>query len=277
MFATRKEPVAGFALLAEKHTAADGEWLAALRPGGGSAWTWKPAKNRIRSAATLYDANGESGFVAGPGGDEGLVGLDLEGRPRWNLENRFVVYELRSNPAVPRRFLFTSGGATLFSNERDSAPKAVWTNEIREAKERRSKWEHEWFNHGLLFPGTEGHARFVLAGKSPTLGAPVLVSMDDGDERAWAVRPGATVGQLALVEPPGKPRLVIAATEAGELLVLDDSGTLRSRAPLPTAIPKRKTPIYHLAAGRWGSDTWFVAVELLQATSVFRLHPEKLP
>ena len=277
VFATRKEPVAGFALLAKEHPAASAEGLAGIRPGGDSAWTWKPKDGRLKAAATLYDANGESGFVAGPGGDEGLVGLDLDGRPRWNLENRFVVYELRSNPAVPRRFLFTSGDATLFSNERDSAPKVVWTNEIREAKERRSKWESEWFNHGLLFSGSEGHARFVLAGKSHTLDAPILVAMDDADERAWAVRPSATIEALALVEPPGKPRLVVAATGAGELLVLDESGTLRARARLPTTIPKRRTAIYRLAAGRGGSDAWFVAVKLLRVTSVFRLHPEKLP
>ena len=275
-FTTPKEEVAGFALRSAKDTAAVPEWIAGIDRDGGTLWRWKPEDRGIRAAATLYDARGESGFVVGPGGEEGLVGLDLAGRPRWNVPRRHVVYELRTHPAVPGRFLLVSGGVTLFSANGTSAPNVIRTNEVGAGESERSKWTREWFPHAVLFAGAEGTAAFVLAGKSHVEDVPILVRMDERDERAWKANPNSEVKALALLEPPGKPRLVAAVTDAGDLLLLDETGTLRARARLPDAKPEERMAVYAFAAGRIGSDGWFVAVVLLHSTCVYRVHPERL-
>jgi hypothetical protein len=107
---------------------------------------------------------------------------------------------------------------------------------------------------------------------------PCLLRLGEDDREAWSAKPATEIDELVLLEPPGRPRLLVATTEGGELLVLDEEGTLRARATLPeTPQPGGRVATYALAAGPLGRDGWAIAVDLLGGTYLYRLHPEVLP
>ncbi len=239
---------------------------------GSTTWRWNPSGRYVHSIAITFDSDRASGVIVGVGGEQGVVGLDLDGALRWDAPKHHVAYEVRTHPSLPDRslfvgwdrLLFDGGGRTLYS----SAPRRFDADRIRLAS---------YLTVGVILPGERGDASMILGGNRLKPHNPLLVRVDSAGREAWAARPETKIEAIELVEPPNRPRLVVATTDGGELLVVDERGGLRARVDLPGERHDGRLYQYGLAAGRLGEAGWFVAVTLLDGTRLYRLHPDRLP
>ena len=255
------------------------EYTAGIDEQGEVVWRWESGREFVKALAVLYGSAGETGVVVGVGGEHGLAALDLDGRPLWQLEKKYVVYQLHTHPELPGRLLFLGGSFELFSHgEGRDAPRTLLALSQGARDSHSSRLSPRYLGNGTLFPDAEGKASLVLAGTMLFSKEPCLLRLGEDDREAWSAKPATEIDELVLVEPPGRPRLLVATTEGGELLVLDEEGTLRARATLPeTPQAGGRVATYALAAGPLGRDGWAIAVDLLGGTHLYRLHPEVLP
>lgn len=135
-----------------------------------------------------------------------------------------------------------------------------------------------FWSEGVLFPDADAKSAIVVTGEVRGDRSPFLLRVgEDGRER-WSARPATEIHRIVLFEPPGRPRLLVATTWGGELLVLDEEGTLRARAKLPGSPGSDgRVSTRALAAGPFGADGLAIAVGLRNGTHVYRLRPERLP
>jgi hypothetical protein len=249
------------------------EFVVGLDAAGATTWRWEPVESRVHSIAITHDAHGASGVIVGAGGAQGIVALDLDGKPRWDASKHYVAYEVRTHRAVPDRALVLSGGVLLFDETG-----SVLLGDRFGAREAFGP-DRGWLDHGLVLPAADPEDRMsmILAGLRHLPEEPLLVRTDSHGGESWRATPTTEVEAIELVEPPDRPRLVVAVTAGGELLVVDESGTLRGRVELPGERTGGRLYLYGLAAGRLGTDGWFVAVRLLDGTLLYRMHPERIP
>lgn len=232
----------------------------AWRADGLERWRVQTPQRFMKCIATLHGPKGPVGVAIGAGGDTGVVAVDLDGAPLWDVPKQYVMYELRTHPRLPGSLLQIDGGATLYLH-RGEQVRGVFETSYRDGI---------FLKHGVLFPNAEGNAAFVAAGVRHEGDVPIVRRVDQGKMLWEAELPHEVVG-LAMLEPKDGPRLIAATTDRGELLLFDDAGTLRWRGETPEADPNDRVATYRIAAGEIGPGAYGVLIRHLQEAYLYRL------
>ncbi|MDJ0523278.1 MAG: hypothetical protein QNJ90_14505 [Planctomycetota bacterium] len=191
---------------------------------GKERWTWRPQDSGPKSMAPLVDAEGVFGVALGAGGDDGIVGLDLEGRPLWDVPRTYVTYAVHTHAALPGWLLHVGGSYELYRHTRKSVELAYTSDRGKLAT---------YAAHGLLLPDERGAPTVILAGESMRTSTPSLQRIDAKGQRLWQAVLASEVEALALIEPKGLPPLLVVTTEGGRILIVGADGTLLADAALP--------------------------------------------
>ncbi len=224
-------------------------------------WRVKTPERFLKDVVVLHGQDGPIGFAIAAGGDTGLVAVDLEGKPLWNVPRQFVLYGLGTHPRLPGYVLAVGGGAVVFRH----------TNKQVGVHYATPRTFGIYVGHGVLFPDSEGKPALVLAGKVHKGDLPTLRRIDGKGRTIWNVVFPVQIEGLALLEPQGGPRLLAVTTERGELFLVDDAGTLRWRGETPEADSEDRVATYQLAAGEIGPGEYGVLVRLLGDSYLYRL------
>jgi hypothetical protein len=244
--------------------------LTGFQGGTERRWSWRsPERNLDAPWSVLFDDEGPTGVVIGAGGATGLVALDLAGRELWRLPREFVAYEVHTHSRLPGFILHIGGDALLLAEEPGSKEPRVALG----GREHRDRfYAATYVITAALFPDSSGRPALVLVGSDP----PILVRVDAEGRDAWRALLPSLPRQVVMAEIPGGPRLFFLATEGGDLLAVDEDGTLVVQERLPEAVENRVTPVYGLSAGEFRPGHWGVVVDMRRNSYVYSLHPERV-
>jgi hypothetical protein len=239
------------------------ELVTAYNADGSPLWTWQPPGD-TSSRTTLFSSEGAVGIALGIGGDAGIVALDLDGHRMWNLEKRYVVYDVESHPALPGLLLEIGGDAVLWDHAAGhETPQIV----LGAVEERARFYAGTYIKSARLFPDAHGKPAIVLAGSS--IGAsPVLVRVDGAGKDVWRATLPSEAEGFEMIEPTGLPRLFLIGTATGEFLVVGDDGTLYAREAVGMELND---------AGQLRAGEWAVLFQGQQSVETRRLRVEMLP
>jgi hypothetical protein len=270
-------PLRAFALATNAARGAGGDTLVALDGRARTLWSRDADARGGHALAPLYGEHGPVGVVVRAGDGSDLRAYDLDGNPRWNVADAITVFALATHPARPRHLLRVSGWFMLYDVASHPTPRLLCSSLPRRDGPAAPTLGATSLTVGALLPDDDGGTSMVLGGHVAESAEPVVVCRTEGDRTRWHARPATAPAHLAVLEPPGRPRLVVFVTEAGDLHVLDEDGTLRASERVPRVPEGSAVWVSGFAAGAWGASGWVVALRVLDATWVFRLHPERLP
>lgn len=244
------------------------ETVVAWSPEGELRWQWHCASRFLRGLAVLYGKEGPRGVVVAPGGEEGLVVLDLEGRTLCALPKEYVVYDLRAHPALPDMVLKIGTEDRILHYADHALESGPGFSEA-----------DLFIQHGVLFPDADGRPAVVLAGSASRGETPTVCRVSADAEVVWKVQVPVEITGLEMLEPAGAPRLLVVTTDQGELLVLDDGGVLRWQGELPFARADGGVETILLAAGEIAPGEYGILVKQVQSCYVipFRLDALRAP
>jgi hypothetical protein len=235
--------------------------LACMDREGRELWQWKPKRATDLPMTALYDARGVIGVAVGPGGDDGVVALDLDGKTLCSSWSP-VLYELDSHPALPDRLVICGGDLTVHDNTGrilTSTRAALFGGRLG----------FFYASHVQLFPDADGQLALIASGNALNSDE-ILVRLDAALQPVWRASLPAEVEGLATLERDGRPRLFAAALADGQLLVFDEDGGLRA----PLRIAERPNPgdrasVYAMDAGLLHDGSRALLIDLLRETLIF--------
>jgi hypothetical protein len=249
------------------------EEIHAFVQGGERRWTFPCPRGRFEAWTLLHDETGPAGVLVGLGGEPGVAALHLDGTPRWSLPNHHVIYDVTSHPALPGYALEIGGDAVLMREQPGGAAVSVVLGRQGPGMSRLDAGSY--LTHGALFPDAEGRPALLVSGQSGD-DPPVLVRLAHDGSEVWRADLANEPEALLRLETDVGPRLFVVVTEAGEVLVVGEDGTLHARERLPDVSTTERTPVYECDAGPWAPGVHGLTVELLHATYAWHAHPEVL-
>jgi len=229
-------------------------------------WRYVPARAGIEAMCRLYDDAGCAGVAFGPGGEEGVVAFDGEGRELFRLPRMYVTYGLSSHPRLPDRWLHCGGRLSLYDNHGHAAG-----GSSRNPVAGLFAAGKLYANEAVLTVDEAGQAVVVAAG-SGINSVPSIIRCDADLHEAWRATLADRVTALVLLEPPDRSPLIAATTAAGELLVFDLDGGLQQRLAMQNEDPFEAggdVAVYSISAGPLPEGGYGLAVGLLMATLVY--------
>lgn len=233
---------------------------------GSRRWRVELAERFLKDLAVLPGPRGPLGIVVGAGGEEGIVALGLDGQRLWQVPRTYTTYRVRTHPRLIGHLLHVGGDAALHRYDGKT---------VSEGRELLAK-ERLFASDGVLFPGPTGRPSVVLAAKRHEGDVPILVRVDASGTRVWEAVLRRPIEALALVEPPGRPRMIVFTTEAGDLWVVDEAGTLLWRRVMPGGEGDGRVATYDLDAGEIAEGRFAVLVRLLDASYLYAVKREAL-
>lgn len=261
---TRQGRIQVVGLIREGRGAESWDGVVAWAADGSERWRRRLPERFLKSIAPLYGEAGCEGMAVLAGGATGIVGLDLDGATRWELPRQLVLSELSTHPRLPG-WLLAVGSGTKLVRHGEGVARVQYSDPYPPRIHTRL---------GVLFPNAEGGPAAVVAGNTLQTGVPTLRRLDAQGQGVWEATLPASIEGLALIEPEGAPRLLALTTLEGDLLLVDDGGTLRWRGKLPDAEPGEEIATYQLVAGRIAKEQHGVIVRLLRNSYLYRLDPD---
>jgi hypothetical protein len=232
---------------------------------GHERWRRKTGARFLKDIAPIFGEQGCVGVAIAAGGKTGIVAVDLEGEPLWDVARKHVLYHLSTHERLPGYVLSTGGDVRIFGHRG------------KEVHELHASSRHSGYaRHGVLFPDAGGSPSAVIAGEDLYSSVPRLRRIDAKGQVVWEAALSAEIEGLALLEPRGGPRLLAVTTERGELLLVDDVGTLLWRGDMPEVDPEHRVATYQLVAGEIGPDRYGVVVRLLHDSYLYGLNLDAL-
>ena len=232
-------------------------------------WSYRPPPERVQSMVPLHGPGGVRGVAVAVGGETGVVGLDLQGQETWRVPRNYVVDGLSTHSGLPDHVLAAGGGLYLWR---------VPENELEVLWGRRPLDLSPYSQAALLFPDEDGEAAVVAIGSTmfgADRGKSVIWRLDSGYKPLWHATVRGHARSLAMIEPPGLPRLFATATDTGDLYICDEDGALRAHAMFPGADAPGAERLLGLRLtggevdpGRWGfvcqrfSESYFYEIDL---------------
>ena len=271
-----------YAAILHRTKRGESETVEGLAADGSSRWSWRGGDSPFLPwLATAYGKDGAPiGCVVGAGGKDGIVGLAADGTVSWRRPERFVMYEVATHPALPGWVASATGHLAI------EPPDVATTTDRPDDAVADVTSEFTFVRHVVLFPSKRGDPAVVFGGNVKPLPneEPMLARFDAtpkgtavSSRYAWRARPATSPQAVVLLEPPRAPRLFAVTTEGGDLLLLDEDGTVRANGRMPHSRAGAVNATYSLSAGPLGDRGWAITVELLEGTYLYRVHPEKLP
>ncbi|HKX46353.1 MAG TPA: hypothetical protein VJP77_06590, partial [Planctomycetota bacterium] len=208
---------------------------------GAVLWTFAGDPSHVHSLALALDAERHPVLALGLGGEEGLVGLGLDGRRLWSVPQQHVLYEVHARPELPGLVLQVGWDAHL----RHIGAAGVL---------RTTSTTHDdgvYAAKGALFPDADGAPAVLVCGGGRGDGSDVLVRFDGEFVERWRARfPHGVAGIGALVLAGGRP-IVLVLLEDRRLLALDDEGALLDEVEVVLPPPRVALPPgAHRSAGK---------------------------
>lgn len=260
--------------------AADGEHgnathLVALDDSSETVWEFRPPNERIADGAPSFGPDGVDGVVVAPGGEDGVVALDLRGEERWRLPKRRVVYGLATHEALPARVLVVAGSLELVRVD-GGAPLVVASNVVGRRTAPRPD-ERILARHAALFPDRQGRPAIVVAGTGQN-SRPVVARLDEDLGTVWTASLPVRVAGLAMLEPAGERRGFVVATGSGDLAVFDEDGALAWHRLLPKPGERNfDRVIRSVAAGEAEDGSFAIFLEMIGEARTYRFDPRDWP
>ena len=228
-------------------------------------WRYTPPRAGIETMCRLYDASGCIGVAFGPGGEEGVVAFDHDGRELFRVPRRYVTYELSSNPRIPGLWLHCGGNLELYDNRGQAPPDPANLRKLRAGV--------FYALHAVLAVNPAGEPVIVAAGSSAR-SVPSIQCLDAEQHLIWSATLSDRPSALALLEPPDRAALLAATTAAGDLLIFDLDGGLHRRLKLAAAGHRGhggNVHTYSISAGPLSDGGYGLAVGLLGHTALYAL------
>ncbi len=236
------------------------EYAVSLDSKGKELWQYRPATSGIRAIAPLYHKKGEiGGVILGLGGAEGIVAVNPQGERLWNIPNYFVMYELKTCPSLPSRIVACGGSIDIF----DEKGKPVHTTSSK------SKMAHFYAHHIEMFADEQNKLSIIATGSGDKQ-RPMVVRYNEALEPVWTISLSHEARALAMLEPPGKERLFVVATDSGELLIFNQDGTLKQQVTLPGA-KGSSYPIYGMKAGLLGDKKYALSIGIVSSVLIYEI------
>jgi HEAT repeat len=231
-------------------------------------WRYSPSEQQVEAMCRLYGDSGCVGVAFGPGGEEGVVGFDLEGRALFRVPRLDVTCRLGSHPRLPGQWLESGGQLHLYDNQgRSLDPPSLPSGR------RMPSGGYFYATDAVLAPGAQDEA-VIIAGGQAHESVPTIVRCDAELNGAWRATLPDRVTSLALLEPPDRPALLAATTAGGDLFVFDMDGRLHQRLDITrgeSTIGLRDVATYSISAGPLPDGGYGLAVGLLSNTLLYEL------
>jgi len=243
----------------------DRDYLCAFDASFEPVWTFRPEPPGIRAMEPLRTEAGVAGVVVTTKSE--LVALDPTGAVLWRCALHDPPWRLYSHPALPGVLY------TLFPEMQRYEVTAASVTPVGEAIPLDRCLRHRT---GVLFPDERGRPSLIVAAEWRGVGT-VVRRLDEGGTSPWTVTLPAALGDLAMLEVPGKPRVFVVTVESGELHVLDERGALLQVASFPVERDDDDRRItYRLAAGELYAGEWAVYLRTTEGGYLYRVDPAKL-
>ena len=247
--------------------------VVSLNEAGEELWRYQPPRRGFRAgaAAVLYGERGPYGIAIGPGSDTGLVGVDAFGEILWDVPEIYIIYDLETHRDLPGIMLIIGGSFVVAEHAFDKI-----TGARDEERSSRRTQDYVYADTGVLFPGPDGDAEMILAGRAKNSDS-VVHCFDNNYERKWTIRLSDRVSQLEMLEVGGRERLFAITTGGGDLILVDESGALRWRGRLPDTMQKNPHRVFELVAGSYDGNKAAVALRTPEGYFLYPINVEALP
>ena len=126
------------------------------------------------------------------------------------------------------------------------------------------------FFDALLVPDGLGRPSILACGLAEgDIHSPVICRIDWSGKTAWQVPCGVLMRQLALLEPVGGPRIVVAASGHGEIFTVDEFGKTGRHGGVFADRKGAPGVLTHICAGQLGLEGWGIAVRSLRTSFLY--------
>jgi hypothetical protein len=232
------------------------EYAVSLDFEGKELWRYRPRRAGIDAMAPLYNKKGEvNGVIFGPGGEDGIAAVDLNGNLLWNVKQQYVLYEIKTDRSIPTRIVTCGGSINIYSEtgkQMGATPaksSAIYVNSVE------------------IFPDERGKLAIVAAGTADDQ-TPLIIRYNDTLKPVWKATLSHSVSGMAMVTPSGKERYFITVTSDGELLIFDQDGTLKFQDKLPGS-KGNDNPLYGIKAGLLGNSHYAFSIGTLSGILIY--------
>jgi hypothetical protein len=210
-----------------------------------------PGAETFDTAAPLYDEEGLYGFALGPGGDTGIVAVDLDGERLWDIPKQYVLYRLSTHPSLPGDLLAIGGDYDLFRHAQSGADAPGM---LARSRGGRSPFGGYLYAHeGVLAPSREGQPVAYVAGVN-FRDTPVVARLEHAEEETWrGSLSGEPEGLALLGERKGRHVFAIATSDR-RIVVFDEDGTLLDDLILPPDPGEDRFSVFAFDAGPISAD-----------------------
>ena len=255
----RGEKIECLLTLASDESTHHADYVSAIDRRGKFLWTWRPADSGVADIALLHTKEGVMGTIVSA--ESKLVALNHEGEILWKWEEFTPAYELLTHPELPG-VLFVEFG------DFDRIEVSAEGVELRRKGVRPER--RVYSSCAELFPDAEGRPSLVAAGAGDE-SVPTVARFDERGKVLWrAILPGR-IGELAMLEAPGRPRLLAITADTGQLYVLDENGFLLHEAEFPGESAKGNRPTYCLSAGEVSPAEWALYLNTLEGSYLYAI------
>jgi HEAT repeat len=232
------------------------EYAVSLDAEGRELWRYRPRRAGIDTMAPLYNKKGEvNGVIFGPGGEDGIVAVDLSGNFLWNIKRQYVLYEIKTNRSIPTRIVTCGGSINIYSETG------------KQIGATPPKGSHIYVTNVEMFSDERGRLAIVAAGTTDNE-TPLIIRYNDMLQPVWKATLSHSVSGMAMVTPPGKERYFIIVMSDGELLIFDQDGTLKYRDKLPES-KGNDYPLYGIKAGLLGNSHYAFSIGTLSGILIY--------
>jgi len=257
------------ALIAET-PAPFGQVAVGLSSDGQERWRFTPSESvSLEPAAPLYDEEGLYGVAFGPGGDEGIVAVDLDGKRLWQIPEKYVIYGLSSHRSLPGKLYVFGGDWIAFEHDREGV-RAPGGGEQAADRQRSLFSGYLWCRDGVAFPGSDGSADIIVVGKS-IRGAPRLSRYDEQGKEVWQAVLSEQAKTVVLVGTRRGRSVFAIALEDRTIVVFDEDGTLLDLTTVPLSKRESEYFAHGFDGGEVQQDLGMITIDTSSGKYLYRV------